>query len=87
MEKINNEELNEVSGGRGLNSLEYKLLEKLKMINQGRYKMGEISLKEYTKMQDSFRWYERYMENNDNKDVCYFDPNVDWKARYDQVKK
>ena len=56
------------------------------MINQGRYKMGEISLNEYTKMQDSFRWYERYMENNDNKDACYFDPNVDWKARYDQVK-
>ena len=87
MEKLTNEELNEVSGGRGLNTLEYKLLEKLKMINQGRYKMGEISLNEYTKMQDSFRWYERYMENNDNKDACYFDPNVDWKARYDQVKK
>ena len=31
MEKINNEELNEVSGGRGLNSLEYKLLERLKI--------------------------------------------------------
>ena len=38
-------------------------------------------------MKDSFRWYERYMENNDNTDDCYFDPNVDWKARYDQVKK
>ena len=63
--------------------LESNLVEKLKIIYRGRYKMEEISFQEYTKAQDKLFWYERFMEINDNSDECYFDLNIDWKERYE----
>ena len=60
-----------MSGGRNLNSLESNLVEKLKIIYRGRYKMGEFSFQEYTKAQDKLFWYVRFMENNDNSDEFF----------------
>ena len=53
--------------------LESNLVEKLKIIYRGRYKMEEISFQEYTKAQDKLFW----------SDECYFDLNIDWKERYE----
>lgn len=44
--ELKTEELNDVSCGRNLNSLKSNLVEKLKIIYRGRYKMGEISFQE-----------------------------------------
>lgn len=76
-----------MSGGRNLNSLESNLMEKLKIIYRGIYKMGEFSFQEYTKAQDKLFWYERFMEINDNSDECYFDLNIDWKESYELLSK
>lgn len=70
-QELKTEELNDVSGGRNLNSLESNLVEKLKIIYRGRYKMGEFSFQEYTKAQDKLFWYERFMEINDNSDEFF----------------
>ena len=57
--------------------LESNLVEKLKIIYRGRYKMEEISFQEYTKAQDKLFW----------SDECYFDLNIDWKERYELLFK
>ena len=57
--------------------LESNLVEKLKIIYRGRYKMEEISFQEYTKAQDKLFW----------SDECYFDLNIDWKERYELLSK
>ena len=66
-----------MSCGRNLNSFESNLVEKLKIIYRGRYKMEEISFQEYTKAQDKLFW----------SDECYFDLNIDWKERYELLSK
>ena len=81
--ELKTEELNDMSCGRNLNSFESNLVEKLKIIYRGIYKMEEVSFQEYTKAQDKLFWYERFMEINDNSDECYFDLNIDWKERYE----
>ena len=57
--------------------LESNLVEKLKIIYRGRYKMEEISFQEYTKAQDKLFW----------SDECYFDLNIDWKESYELLSK
>ena len=57
--------------------LDSNLVEKLKIIYRGRYKMEEISFQEYTKAQDKLFW----------SDECYFDLNIDWKERYELLSK
>ena len=66
-----------MSCGRDLNTLESNVVEKLKIIYRGRYKMEEISFQEQTKAQDKLFW----------SDKCYFDLNIDWKERYELLFK
>ena len=48
--ELKTEELNDMSCGRNLNSLESNLVEKLKIIYRGRYKMGEIFFRNTPKL-------------------------------------